>query len=356
GWTLVATETVTTTGPLGVFVTGLMLDETYSFRHSIETSAGVIGSHSVFSLTTRALDTPETFIESQGYAFADWSISNIWVHGPYDRHYPSIPGDIAGFYLGSLDAKRTYLISEDVSVAILRSYEGMHPDNHLVIDAAPETNPTFTFDSGDLDVPGMIDVTRDLQQRYVNIDFGTSTNTSLTVNLANDFEIRDGQPREQNVWFYAPITGGSTENPLSFKIVGTLDNQWIGRTVWLLNTDNSFRADLVCGDVLYPQANMRIKVGNNSIAFKNSMLGDPENTITLHEKGSLFVFASKSTSVLPRTIRGCGEVSSVWNAGNIWGITFTEGTVLDPCNSEGDSFGTLKISVGTLATDPQCKV
>lgn len=353
--TLVDQREVSQVGMVSFRLDGLTVGATYACRYSVETSAGEYFSQETTVFTPRALTTPEQFSELTGVAESLVTNPDLWVHGNYDRHYPSFAGDVITFDLAALNGSRTILLPESISVGEIGTINGMDSGKGITFEAVAETTPNLTFAAAEASGVARVLINADANKRYVDFNFGSAVGTPLGVVLANPLEIKLLNARTHTVKFNAPISGGTENSAFSLK-VSPNNSFWSELIVTLVNANNTFVGDVIVGDKNNPGGRAKLTLGSQTQTFANSMLGASGNSVEMVDATMmLYTGSSESVDSLRRRISGTGKITTEYNTKNhsAYPLALGNGFALEPAALDGSLSGSFEIVSGALTISPE---
>lgn len=346
-WEKVATlEGDPAAGQTSVVVRDLMVDTTYFVRFSLTDAKGETFSSDVATFTTRALTTPGAFYTKLVDGL--WSEPTNWTtREPWARTQPGCAGDTVYLEVspvGGANAEagqdRTYRFDRDETVGTIVLQNGYEKTATFLSDASH----TLTFASADPAGHAELRSTGGLRTLKMGLPVGEGEGIgtqadALRIELDSPLDITRLAAYSYDIWFYAPVAGGTADKPTDISLVCTGD-QWSNLYVHFVNPANTFRGDLWLGDTVERPGRSNVYGGSPNVPFVDSMFGDVANRIHLRAMGSVVLYGSEESPVVfSRTVTGNGMVKSYAPL-----MTFAHGARLAPCGIDGTGFGTIQIS------------
>ena len=360
GWEIIAAypQTVSSNGVYGVYVDGLETGATYYYRHSIQTSAGEFFTSTAYSFTTRPADTPDSFNFMQDSTNYVWSDKSTWsISSYYDRSFPGIAGDIANIYSGSSSINKFFEIDRDITVGSIRIYQGNN-SGYMTFDATKQP-AVLTFSNGDPSVTNKFSI----QNQFPTVNFGTDTNTMLSMHLDGTTEFSAYSAYVHTTILRTPVSGGS-DNGAPAIVVQSFGDEYCKQRLVLANPMNSFKGDIRVGNPQSrPSSNVLFAGWDDAgLAFTNSVLGDPSNSLILGNKSKVVLKQpAGETATFSRKVYGSGTLSTErYNSyGQINGYNgmMLDGSVrLEPSSVDGAGYGTITVSAAGLESSENFEI
>ncbi|MCL1909708.1 MAG: hypothetical protein FWG05_02100, partial [Kiritimatiellaeota bacterium] len=311
---------------------GLTTDQTYWFRHAFDDGDKVVFMDGTRVFTPCDPDTPSTFLWVGGRwdywrpwpRIAYWNETVIWKNlDNRPRAIPSVAGDrirLTNPIVGSV------FLTDDVSIAAFDFDFDSENHNWGIFNLRPGTplgTPvTLTFDSGEEGVDAYIG-------GYAvphGIIFGETRDRShierredMLVNLASPLTINRYQWGFLAVIFHCPIIGG-TEQAQTPITVGYTNPWWTPVRVFLANTNNTFRGDIIMNQTPAVQnASASLFIGDSGwsnqpgewpwfeMKAHDGMFGHPDNKVILNN-ASMYLYNPDDSFALQREVRGNGVI------------------------------------------------
>lgn len=340
---IVYPESVTALGTYDIALSNLVVDTTYYVRHSAENSAGENFASAPDVFTTRAWSMPDVFTWE---ATNDVWSADVWsIDTPSARHIPGYPGDKIVFpettRYPTAGISKEITLDCNASVGMIEIQPSYNAYNRIVGCGTPAE---LTFDMGSATMTNL--VTSNGQTSGFVI--GTAgTDDGLTMRLAGPIHFLRQQAWAYSVELNAPISGSGD------IFLESQGDEYCHLYFSLLNALNTFRGDLVIGSLTDHKSTSELRVGSTSIPANDSMLGDPANTITLRNLGSIRYYSPSGEAVsCMRTIRGEGGIGAYRNDNNLAPLTLGSSARLEPEAKDGTGYGTLTLKASSIDMDP----
>ena len=293
-------------GMYSKILTGLTEGETYYYRHAV-----MVDGEPVFSLDqARSVETvpvsnPDNF--TWVVRAADWEGDGVWsINTAYERHTPGYAGDVVKFVYDSARTAQVPTLSADATVGRMQ-FSGGDWNAHYSATFKSVEPVELIFDNlgngAGVSISGS-------GTEYVN--FGTGTDNALTVRFNDDFTFERNAAFDFKAYFYAKLTGGTTESPhtLTFH---DFANEYATVQITLLNDANDFVGDIVLKKSTYYSngSPFTFRVGDSSHPYAESMLGDAANAVSVGQWTILEIGAGCATAVMNRSLSGGGTLKAV---------------------------------------------
>ncbi len=327
-----------------VTLTGLNVNTTYYYRHSISNATGEQIATNVKSFTTVPFETPNTFT---WIATNDnWFAENVWRPNlPNARQYPGLPGDniiinVGGVYQ-TIGVTRTITLTQDVSVASIDITQGYGAA--AIFEA---TQPaTMTLDAGHVYNPSS---TIQSTGQLGTLNIGNSASSQLTLALNNPLTLYRTSSWDLTIGVYAKLTGGTDAQPFNIYL-DVNGNSYVKAFLRLLNPANTFRGDIYIGRTSDVAGPAEVMVGVSGIIATDSMLGHSNNKIHLRNNSTLNYNAASATAMISveRHILGNGTLKTNGK------FALSPTAILQPhAKTSEDGFGTITVSATSFSDDP----